>query len=191
MLAYLKESGLTDKNGNAPVLHTGNKGQNYPQLIDCEGRKTMVSRSEIGCYASHYEIWQKVAESDFESVLILEDDARLKPEFSELIAKWDSLPKWDLLWFHDKAYSKMPIERNPIAGFDNLFSGYGYWLTHAYCITKETAQKLLPLMAVQRGGLDWQLSQVQKQFKTMCVSGDLIYQKKTSFLTSTILHTRI
>lgn len=194
MIQYIKEIDLKDRHGNSPECFLGSNGNSYPQHIDCKGRKTMVSRSEIGCYASHYLLWQKIAESEYESVLILEDDARFKPICLNLFFEWNTwntLPEWDYINFCCNSYSGLPIEKNLVDEKLKLYSGYGYWLTHAYCIKKETAKILIELMKVQRGGLDWQLSQVQKEFKSFAFDGSPIFQKRIGPASTTIKHTRI
>ncbi|CCF80089.1 putative lipopolysaccharide biosynthesis protein [Helicobacter bizzozeronii CCUG 35545] len=40
----------------------------------------MMSMGELGCYASHYSLWQKCIQLH-EPIAILEDDVHLKPHF--------------------------------------------------------------------------------------------------------------
>ncbi len=49
-----------------------------------------ASRGELGCYASHYLIWQRCAESN-ESVLVLEDDFLLSDKFTDALTICDQL----------------------------------------------------------------------------------------------------
>lgn len=191
MIHYLQEIGLKDKHGNAPEFFAGSNGSVCPQSIDCTGRKTHVSRSEIGCYASHYKLWQRISESDYETVLILEDDARFKPECLNIFFEWETLPDWDYVNFSCNSYSGIPIEKKLVNEKLKLFSGFGFWLTHAYAIKKSIAPILLDKMKTQRGGLDWQLSQVQKDFKSFAFDGNPIFQKKIGPNPTTIKHTRI
>lgn len=42
-----------------------------------------MTMGEIGCFLSHYKIWEKIVEKQQEQVLILEDDIRFEPYFKD------------------------------------------------------------------------------------------------------------
>ena len=191
MIKYLQESGIVDNKGNKPEWIPGNNGLAYSHQINDVGRKTKLSRSEIGCYASHLSIWKKFLQSDFENCLILEDDARLKPNASFIFDNWSKVPEYDFINFSLNSYSGLPMVRELVNKELNLWQGHGFWLTHAYSINRNCGEILLKEMAIQRGGLDWQLSQVQALFKSFAFDGFPIYQKQVGPGGSTIKHTRI
>ena len=99
----------TDKNWRDPIL------------------KRTLTKGEVGCFLSHYKLWEDCANSG-EPLLILEDDAVLLEQFDE---KWlDS----DLTYL---AYKEMM----PGGAVGNKVC-YPYWLA-AYIITPQAAAKFL------------------------------------------------
>lgn len=148
----------------------------------------MVSRGEIGCYASHLTLYRHIAESNFKTVLILEDDAKLKPEAFEIFQNWSKVPEWEFINFALQHFTGTDHSHTEVNRDMKLYSGYGFWLTHAYTITKGCAVKLVDALQVQRGGLDWQLAQIQKDLKSFAFMGNPIFQTKSP---SSIIHTRI
>lgn len=69
-----------------------------PGYVDPYSKRPMTL-GEIGCFLSHYYIWQKMVESNEQEVLILEDDIKFEPYFKEraialmndahLVSNWD------------------------------------------------------------------------------------------------------
>ena len=190
-MQYIKEIDLKDRYGREPEWHPANNGQSFPQSINTKGRKTDLHRSEIGCYASHLEVWMKFIEIGLETVLILEDDAVFKPSALSKFLAFDQIPEWDFINFSLNSFSGTKIEKTLVNADLQLYSGFGFWLTHAYCLTNKSAQFLVERMRVQTGGLDWQLAQVQSEMKSFAFLDNPIIQKKPKSLGSTIKHTRI
>ncbi len=54
-----------------------------------------LTRGEIGCYLSHYNLWQKIIAEKIPYALILEDDAILADDVGEII---NALPNVDWCW---------------------------------------------------------------------------------------------
>ncbi|XP_034471649.1 glycosyltransferase 25 family member [Drosophila innubila] len=103
-----------------------------------------MTMGEIGCFLSHYRIWQQIVERQLQQVLILEDDIRFKPYFkSNALRVLEQVEKldYDLIYFGRK---RLKEENEPwVDGTDNLVHvGYSYW-TLAYVITLQGANKLL------------------------------------------------
>lgn len=46
-----------------------------------------MTMGEIGCFLSHYTIWQQIVEKQQKEVLILEDDIRFEPYFIDTAKK--------------------------------------------------------------------------------------------------------
>lgn len=44
-----------------------------------------MTMGEIGCFLSHFHIWQNIVEKQQKEVLILEDDIRFEPYFREKV----------------------------------------------------------------------------------------------------------
>ncbi len=94
-------------------------------------RDPYLSRSltwgEVGCFLSHYRIWEECADSG-ENVLVLEDDAILEEEFDE------SWLTGDLTYLAHKEMMPSGVKGNKVC--------YPYW-TCAYIITPKAAEALL------------------------------------------------
>ena len=65
------------------------------------GNRTMTL-GEVGCFLSHYTIWNKVLDEGLERVLVLEDDIDFEPRFREGLAEVMNeaetvTPTWDLM----------------------------------------------------------------------------------------------
>ena len=96
---------------------------------------TPLTKGEVGCFLSHWKIWEKCIEKD-EKVLVLEDDARITDNFN--LSEIDALTEiYDFLYL---GWKEMAEESLPIN--DKLVTPvYPYWGL-AYVITP-TAAKIL------------------------------------------------
>ena len=60
-----------------------------------------MTMGEIGCFLSHYRIWEKMLKDDLNEVLILEDDIRFEPYFKEkalrIMEEIKSVVEYDLM----------------------------------------------------------------------------------------------
>ena len=105
-----------------------------------------LTYGEIGCFMSHYNIWQDIVQNDYEEVIVLEDDIRFEPFFKyKLRGLREELQAlnldWDLVFLGRKILGK---EEEPwVEDSTQLVRvGYTYW-TLAYMLTKKGAEKLL------------------------------------------------
>lgn len=57
---------------------------------------------EIGCYISHYRVWQKVVDEELPFCVVLEDDLTISPDLKSIIATLEQLHKWDLIKLADE-----------------------------------------------------------------------------------------
>jgi len=107
------------------------------------GRK--LHPRELGCYSSHYSVWEKVAQMDVPHVLILEDDIVIDWKFVKAILDEDLAHKGI---HYLKLYNMRPVRfkivkenfllrRSLIA-----FTGFAFG-TQAYIITPEGARRFL------------------------------------------------
>ncbi|XP_045597644.1 glycosyltransferase 25 family member [Procambarus clarkii] len=100
---------------------------------------------EIGCFLSHYFIWEDIVNNGYEKVLLFEDDIRFEPYFREkvkhMIRQADRLLQWDLIYLGRK---KLKNSDEPwVEDSDTLVHvDYSYW-TLCYVITLQGAKKLL------------------------------------------------
>jgi len=198
LIQHLKAIGLVDKNGNEAECHVANDGNFVNHRIDnslkIKHKRGKISLSEIGCFASHREVWIKQIVEELEYVLVLEDDARFDAnKLNQLVTNWNTLPEFELLhlgWEYYAGYGEQTIERVEIDGLPNLWKGDGMWLTHAYILSLNGAKIYEERTRVQNNGLDGMTSVIQSDmlaygFKPSVCSQETV----TGKLSSTIHHT--
>lgn len=106
--------------------------------------KRPMKMGEIGCFLSHYAIWERIVENNLKEVLILEDDIKFEPYFrehsEELIKEARSIGGYDLIYFGRKRLDEAENFIENSSSFVQV--SYTYW-TLGYVITLEGAKKLL------------------------------------------------
>ena len=198
MIDHLNAIGLTDKNGNKPELHVANDGNYVKHRVDnslkLKHKKGKMSLSEIGCCASHRDVWQKQIDQGLEYVLVLEDDARFDVEkINQLTTNWSQLPKFEFLhlgWNYYEGYKVQTIEKVEIEGLPNLWKGDGMWLTHAYILSLSGAKLFEERTRVQNNGLDGMTSVIQSDMLAYGFKPYIVGQEQRDRqIRSTIHHT--
>ena len=105
-----------------------------------------LTYGEIGCFLSHYRLWQQIVDEQLDMVLIFEDDIKFEPFF---ISKLDYLKRelfelgdsWDLVFLGRKILHNS--EEPWLEGSDQLVRvDYTYW-TLSYVLTLRGAKLLL------------------------------------------------
>ena len=198
LIQHLKAIGLVDKNGNEAECHVANDGNFVKHRIDnslkAKHKRGKISISEIGCCASHREVWEKQIDQGLEYVLVLEDDARFElDKLIQLSTNWRQLPEFELLhlgWEYYAGYGVQTIEKVEIEGLPNLWKGDGMWLTHAYILSLQGAKIYEERTRVQNNGLDGMTSVIQSDmlaygFKPYIATQETVSGK----IRSTIHHT--
>lgn len=110
--------------------------------------KRPMTMGEIGCFLSHYVVWQKVLKHGYKSVMVLEDDVRFEPFFRQkvnyVLAELTDLGiKWDLVYMGRKRLVK---SESLVEGSKFLvWAGYSYW-TLGYILSQTGAEKLIGAM---------------------------------------------
>ena len=114
------------------------------------------SAGGVGCALSHIAVWQWLADSEHEMVLVMEDDAVVPPDFTEranqCIQQSNVLKdpkKWDM-WLLGGLWDDLTT----IPGETNVVRVGSYVLFHAYVITKRMAKKLLRDVYPIQGHID-------------------------------------
>lgn len=113
----------------------------FKRLWFTNGR--VPSKGEMGCYASHYLIWQKCVATG-ESILVIEDDSYIKPVIVELLPHIEKkVEQYGFLRVEPETsrcrlYTKEKRDSYSISFMDNNFGG-----TRSYAISPQAAQKLL------------------------------------------------
>ena len=109
-----------DKDWDQMYAETGCKPRT--EWLDPIYRRTLL-KGEFGCSVSHYRVWQKIAESGLNGI-ILEEDA----VFSEI----------------NPSHADWMLEDHDSVWLGYRWNDMGYWYNcHAYAITPETAKLLI------------------------------------------------
>ena len=111
-----------------------------------EGFSDHISKSrpltlgEIGCFMSHYSIWNIVLEQNLKEVIIFEDDIRLEPFFKQrfkTIRKVLDHMDWDLVYLGRKLNPNHQKEdwvkgsNQSLVHVDFTYCTFGYMLSHS------------------------------------------------------------
>ena len=141
---------------------------------------TPLTKGEVGCFLSHWSIWQKCIEKN-EKVLVLEDDARVTNDFN--LNEIDALSEiYDFLYLGWKEMKEsLPIDEKLVTPV------YPYWGL-AYVITP-TAAKILVNEVAKRSiiPVDEYLPQKIKEFKVAGYSENVVNPVSREELGSNIL----
>lgn len=99
---------------------------------------------EIGCYASHLRVWQRVIDSDAQAALVLEDDVILRPALVPVLRAVAALPpRWDMVKLIGRD-AESPQRSWPLAdGVELIAYRRVPSLTSAYIVSRRGAGKLL------------------------------------------------
>lgn len=111
-----------------------------------------MTMGEIGCFLSHFFIWEKIVEEELEEVLILEDDIKFepffKPQLETVLGEVRRDPTWDLVYLGRKRL--INSEEPAVEGVEYLVRpSYSYW-TLGYLISLKGARKLLEEKPLQK-----------------------------------------
>jgi len=196
MVQHLKSIGLLNKHGNKAECHVANDGNFVKHRIDnslkIKNKRPKMSLSEIGCCASHREVWQKQIDQGLKYVLVLEDDARFDlDKLNQLVTNWDLLPEFELLhlgWQYYAGYGVQKIEQVEIEGLPNLWKGDGMWLTHAYIVSLEGAKIYEERTRVQNNGLDGMTSVIQSDMLSYGFKPYIATQETLTGIQRTTIH---
>ena len=191
--------GITDIHGDLPKWHKANDGNKPGHRVDNsikrKRKRPNISIGEIGCCASHREVWTKIVQNGHTSALILEDDARFNiDKLINLVTNWNRLPEFDFLhlgWEYYAGYKQQTIQKVEIPELPNLWKGDGMWLTHAYIITNHCALDWLSKTQVQNNGLDAMTADMQSDCLAYGFKPPIAYQERgtSGMLRSQIHHT--
>nr|XP_012627554.1 probable inactive glycosyltransferase 25 family member 3 isoform X2 [Microcebus murinus] len=112
-----------------------------------------LTKGEVGCFLSHYSIWEEVAARGLARVLVFEDDVRFESNFKGRLERLmeeveaEKLP-WDLIYLGRKQVN--PEEEAAVEGLPGLVvAGYSYW-TLAYALSLAGARKLVASQPLRR-----------------------------------------
>lgn len=110
--------------------------------LEMTGVKTdpaQLSRGMLGCYKSHFDLFEEIYEGDKQYGLIFEDDAVMDPKIYEKINNRIVFPEeWDIILLGHVRL--MQYEKGPTAG---LLRVHEFWGTHTYLISRRGVGKML------------------------------------------------
>lgn len=112
-----------------------------------KGKKTWM-RGQMGCFLSHYGVWQKIAESDARFGAVFEDDVYLSPALTPLLTEDQWLPDSVDLVRLDTSTNRLLLGRTAeicAAGRDFFSVQSTSWCAGGYIINRRTALQLLDL----------------------------------------------
>lgn len=106
-----------------------------------------LTKGELGCFLSHYNIWKEIVERGLEISLVIEDDLRFEVFFKRRLMNLmteveDERLDWDLIYIGRK---RMQVDHpeKAVPNIHNLVEAdYSYW-TLGYMISLQGAEKLL------------------------------------------------
>ncbi|XP_064841903.1 procollagen galactosyltransferase 1-like [Oncorhynchus masou masou] len=113
-----------------------------------------LTKGELGCFLSHYNIWKEISERGLKSSLVIEDDLRFEVFFKRRLMNLMSEVEsqgldWDLIYIGRK---RMQVDRpeKSVPNIHNLVEAdYSYW-TLGYMMSLQGAQKLLRAEPLKR-----------------------------------------
>ena len=121
-----------------------------------------LSRGEIGCYLSHYRVWQTVADSGEQCALVLEDDAILYDGFCDVVRGLQESPwVWDVVMLSGRKRRPIDKDLGEIADTGRRLVRYRVRVggAVAYLITAAGAQKLLQYCREICAPVDWRYAE--------------------------------
>ncbi|XP_014886690.1 procollagen galactosyltransferase 1 [Poecilia latipinna] len=113
-----------------------------------------LTKGELGCFLSHYNIWKEVVERRLETSLVIEDDLRFEVFFKRRLmnlmseVEYEGLD-WDLIYIGRKRM-QVDHKEKAVPNIHNLVEAdYSYW-TLGYMISLQGAEKLLKAEPLKR-----------------------------------------
>ncbi|QRV90908.1 glycosyltransferase family 25 protein [Ceratobasidium sp. AG-Ba] len=130
-----------------PLLRTAGEGQLLPNEV--------ITRAQVSCWYSHYEVLLKIARGEDEVAIILEDDVDMEWDLEKrMYQMWPYLPKtWDIVMLgHCQSDENA---KPPVRGTPHLHPSTHVLCTHAYAVTRTGARRMIrylrtPLFAFSR-----------------------------------------
>ncbi|KAM6972558.1 procollagen galactosyltransferase 1 [Aplochiton taeniatus] len=106
-----------------------------------------LSKGELGCFLSHYNIWKEIVDRGLQTSLVIEDDLRFEVFFKRRLqalmyeVKSHKLD-WDLIYMGRKRMQVDHPEKSVPKIYNLVEADYSYW-TLGYVMSLQGAQKLL------------------------------------------------
>ncbi|BEH99513.1 glycosyltransferase family 25 protein [Edwardsiella ictaluri] len=162
-------------------------------LIDKDAQ-IYLTKGEIGCSLSHLRIYQKIISEDLPYALILEDDAILHDDLSEVIHAIENVIDKEkshayLLYKTNCVYSNKEIK---LSEKYSLYESNAPTYTHGYVVTNKTARLITEINTPVRLEADaWRNFYFEKNIRSYSLNIDLITSRDQSKENSTIEEERL
>ena len=119
-------------------------------------RGRRLSPGEVGCFLSHYRLWQKIFVQKIPRALVLEDDAVLDSDIGDIVARvMECEAEWDVVILHAKKSYAHDVVCPLGGGRDLVRFRRRVGQTVAYLITDKAAEKLVDYCTPLRAPVDW------------------------------------
>ncbi len=106
-----------------------------------------MTRGEIGCSLSHYNIYKKIITENIEFALVLEDDAKLEKDLKQTISSLKNhLPESPTIILLGPINKYSTLDSKNISDNYKLVNVLEAALSHGYLINKSAAVKLLDFL---------------------------------------------
>ncbi|KAJ6224461.1 hypothetical protein RDWZM_003006 [Blomia tropicalis] len=114
--------------------------------------KRLMTLGEIGCFLSHYRVWEDAWRNNYTKIIIFEDDVRFEKRFRkkwfEALDRFEKLePIYDFLYLGRKLNGR--FEETKVDDGFFVKPEYSYW-TIGYMITRTGIEKLLRANPLRR-----------------------------------------
>jgi len=139
------------------------------------GRKILPGQA--GCALSHARAMSEMITKNLSSVLVLEDDVTLVPNFlSRLEDVMSSIPNdWELLFLGS---SGCVVDPNSNDGKKIVVRAQNCWTTHAYAVrNQDVARRILEAHEMRLLPADTLLVELQKEIRSYTCRPALVYQR--------------
>lgn len=153
--------------------------------------RTFCTASTVGCALSHIRLWRHILDSGHGMALVLEDDARLVPDFNKGLGRAlaDVPDDFDVLLLgcflmcdKDRNYplghqlTRMVFKkgRDDRRTWGSVFVPELFGGTHAYVVSRKGCEKLLRLIPKASYHIDYEMN--HRDVVLYAVSPDLAYQ---------------
>ena len=120
----------------------------YKDRLNLELSKKLFGRpltaGEIGCYLSHYQLWERIVAESIPYAVVLEDDVRCNEDFMNVIADIVRCPwLWDVVQLYALFRRTYRIVSPVAEKYRLLQYKRSSVTTSGYCITLSAAEKLI------------------------------------------------
>ena len=120
----------------------------------------VLSPAEVGCYLSHYSVWERIAAENIPAAIVAEDDAVFTADFSRVVAAAADIPhEWDVIHLRPNPRKKKETTLFQIDDSYSVCRMKGrVVLAIGYLVSAAGAKKLLSQLREINDTLDWALS---------------------------------